>query len=197
MRITVAAAGRLKRAPGKNLCDYYLKRTGKPERQAGISDLNPVEVSESEAGNTAGRKSQEADALLSKLAANTVLVCLNGNGEALDSEGFSGFVQKQADQGIADLCFLIGGPDGLDAALLSSATRRPCSGRMIWPHRLVRVMLAEQIYRTVTMYGESSLSSRMKALHEIRQSLEKWTSVLRICRRVDGCLMPVCQRAKV
>ncbi len=151
MRITLGAVGRLKRAPEKDLCDDYLKRTGKLGRQVGITALNVLEVPESQAGDAAARKSQEAAVLLSKLPSGMVLIGMDERGDALDSPGFSRLIQKQADNGTAELGFVIGGPDGLAPQLLEVATTTLCFGRMTWPHRLVRVMLAEQIYRAVTL----------------------------------------------
>ena len=151
MRITLAAVGRLKRAPEKDLCDDYVKRIGKLGRQAGITAINVVEIPESQSADAATRKSQEADALLSKLPSGLMLIGLDERGDALDSTDFSRLLQKQADNGTAELGFVIGGPDGLSPQLLSAATTTLCFGRMTWPHRLVRVMLTEQIYRAVTL----------------------------------------------
>jgi 23S rRNA (pseudouridine1915-N3)-methyltransferase len=64
---------------------------------------------------------------------------------------FTVLLSRYAAQGIPDLAFLIGGADGHPPAVKSAAAMLLSLGPMTWPHRLVRVMLAEQIYRAVTI----------------------------------------------
>ncbi len=151
MRITIAAVGRLKRAPEKDLCDDYLKRASKLGRQAGISALTILEVPESQQAGASGRKRQEAENLQGKLPAAAKVICLDEHGKAMDTTQFSKLIQSHSDGGTQDLAFVIGGPDGLEPEFLASATTTLSFGRMTWPHRLVRVMLTEQIYRAVTL----------------------------------------------
>ena len=151
MRITIAAVGRLKRAPEKDLCDDYITRTVKLGRQAGITGLQLLEIPESQHAEGAVRKSQEAAQLTGKIPPGARIVCLDERGEAKDTVQFSKLIQKQADAGTQELVFVIGGPDGLDPDFVDAATNTLSFGRMTWPHRLVRVMLTEQIYRAVTL----------------------------------------------
>ncbi len=151
MRISVCAVGRLKRAPETELCSDYLARTEKLGRQVGITKAEIVEVPESQDGQASGRKIQEAGALQAKIAPGAMLICLDENGQNVDSKEFSKIIKKAADDGTSELVFVLGGPDGLDPDLLSSASKTVCFGRMTWPHRLARVMLLEQIYRAVTL----------------------------------------------
>ncbi|MEM7426380.1 MAG: 23S rRNA (pseudouridine(1915)-N(3))-methyltransferase RlmH [Pseudomonadota bacterium] len=151
MRITIAAAGRLKRAPEKDLCDDYLARTAKLGKQAGITAISVVEVPESRQQDAKTRKHDEAAQILAKVPDGARIVCLDENGDARDTSQFCELIRSHADGGTQDLAFLIGGPDGLDPELLRDATTTLSFGRMTWPHRLVRVMLTEQIYRAVTL----------------------------------------------
>ncbi len=151
MRISIATVGRLKRAPEKDLCDDYLKRALKLGRQGGISALQILELPESQHAETAVRKAQEAEQLANKIPAGAKVICLDERGEAKDTAQFSRLVQKHADDGTQELAFVIGGPDGLDPDFVARATTTLSFGRMTWPHRLVRVMLTEQIYRAVTL----------------------------------------------
>jgi 23S rRNA (pseudouridine1915-N3)-methyltransferase len=67
-------------------------------------------------------------------------------GATPDSEGFSRDLERWL--GLSrPLCFLIGGPEGLDASVITRADAVLSLGRLTWPHRLVRVLLAEQIFR--------------------------------------------------
>ena len=81
-----------------------------------------------------------------------MLVALDERGKTLTSREFADRIGAWRDGGTDDLAFVIGGPDGHGAELLGA--RPPCSlalGAMTWPHQLVRIMLAEQLYRAVTI----------------------------------------------
>ena len=69
----------------------------------------------------------------------------------LDSPAFAALLRRSADAGVRDLAFAIGGADGLDPAFRTSADHVVSFGRMVWPHLLVRVMLAEQLYRAASI----------------------------------------------
>lgn len=151
MRITVCAVGRLKRAPEAELCSDYLARAEKLGRQVGISKAEIVEIPEAQDAQANARKTQEAAALTARLSQGAMIICLDENGQLVDSKEFSRIIRDATDGGTSELAFLVGGPDGLGADLLSVATKTLCFGRMTWPHRLARVMLLEQIYRAVTL----------------------------------------------
>lgn len=79
------------------------------------------------------------------------LIALDERGSQLTSGGFADLIRRHLERGTSDLAFLIGGPDGLAEALCKDAALVLSFGSMTWPHRLCRVMLAEQIYRAVTI----------------------------------------------
>lgn len=150
MKITIAAVGRLKAGPERALLDRFVGRADRAGRALGLAvDLR--EIPESAARQADTRKDAEAKALLAALPASGVVVALDEHGKAVDSRGFAGQMAKWRDSGAAALTFLIGGPDGLGAPALDRADLRLAFGRMTWPHQLVRVMLAEQLYRAVTI----------------------------------------------
>ena len=150
MRITIAAVGRLKAGPERELLDRYLDRAGKAGRSLGLS-FAVREFPESRAASAATRKTDEAASVLAAVPAGAILVALDEDGSILDSRGFAGRIGKWRDGGTADLVLAIGGPDGHGEALLSHAAFRLAFGEMTWPHQLVRIMLAEQLYRMVTI----------------------------------------------
>jgi 23S rRNA (pseudouridine1915-N3)-methyltransferase len=78
-------------------------------------------------------------------------VALDQRGETLSSEDFAKLIARERDGGAAQLVFLIGGPDGLTERARAAAGRRLSFGPMVWPHVLARVMLAEQVYRAVSI----------------------------------------------
>lgn len=89
------------------------------------------------------------------LPASAGLLALDERGDDLDSPAFAALLRRMADDGQRDLAFAIGGADGLDAALRDAADRRLSFGRMVWPHMLARVMLAEQLYRAASILAGS------------------------------------------
>jgi 23S rRNA (pseudouridine1915-N3)-methyltransferase len=149
VRIAVVAVGRLARGPEAELVRLYAGRAGAAGRALG---LGPVEVLEVEARKPG--KAAEAEALKPQLADSHIIAC-DEHGAALGSRAFAGEIARLRDAGVRRLAFAIGGADGLDAAVLAQAQGRLAFGPQTWPHALVRVMLAEQLYRAVTILAGS------------------------------------------
>ena len=97
------------------------------------------------------RGRDEADALRAIVSATTAIVALDERGRALDSPGFAVLLGAARDGGHGELAVVIGGADGLDPEYRHGADHVIAFGAMTWPHQLVRVMAAEQIYRAVTI----------------------------------------------
>jgi 23S rRNA (pseudouridine1915-N3)-methyltransferase len=150
MRVTIAAIGRLKAGPERELLDRYLDRAGKAGKRLSLS-FTVREFPESRAATAATRKIEEASAVLAALPAGAMLVALDESGTGLDSRSFAARIGKWRDGGAEDLVLAIGGPDGHGDAILGKAALRLAFGGMTWPHQLVRLMLAEQLYRVVTI----------------------------------------------
>ena len=150
MLITVAAVGKLKAGPERELFDRYVTRSTAAGRGLGLT-FTTRELSESRAASAPARKDQEADAILAALPKQTVVVALDEGGKALDSRAFAERMARWRDEGAGDLAFAIGGPDGHGKVLLDKASLRLAFGPMTWPHQLARLMLAEQLYRAVTI----------------------------------------------
>ncbi|MET3599499.1 23S rRNA (pseudouridine(1915)-N(3))-methyltransferase RlmH [Martelella mangrovi] len=151
MQIGIFAVGRLKSGPEKELVARYLDRLKKTGKAQGIDFTRVNEINESRAGNAATRKREEAQALEATLSPETVLVLLDENGKSFDSPGFSEKIATFRDQGKRAMIFAIGGADGLDPALVERADLTINFGAMTWPHQIVRILLAEQLYRAVTL----------------------------------------------
>ena len=138
------AVGRARDAPVTALFEEYARRSaGWPIRL--------VEVQARDGLPPDRRKEAEADLLLAALPAGAALVALDERGQDLASADFARRLGAWRDQGRRTIAFLIGGPDGLAARVLDRADLRLAFGRQTWPHRLVRVMLAEQLYRAGTI----------------------------------------------
>lgn len=143
MRLRIAAVGRAKGGPEAALVSDYIKRTGKSGRPLG---LGPVELSEIDERKAQGKAAQ-AEALRRACPEGAVLIALDERGDTVTSPQFTDWIAKARDSGAREVCFLIGGADGLDPALAAECRHVLSFGRLVWPHMLARAMLAEQIYR--------------------------------------------------
>jgi 23S rRNA (pseudouridine1915-N3)-methyltransferase len=147
MRILIAAVGRLRGGPEADLTADYLTRATQAGRAIA---LGPCALSEVEAP-VSGDPEREAELLAKLIPKGAVRVALDERGDALASRAFSRKLAQWRDQGAPAAAFLIGGPNGLTPDLRESADAVLAFGPQTWPHRLVRVMLAEQIYRAITI----------------------------------------------
>ena len=80
-----------------------------------------------------------------------LVVALDERGKDLTSRQLAQNIETWRDQGQRDLAFLIGGADGLDKSILPSNTQYIAFGRATWPHKFVRIMIFEQIYRAIAL----------------------------------------------
>ncbi len=151
MRLVVIAVSRLRSGPEQELVDRFTDRIRRAGRQAGINKLDIIEIEESRNQETAGRKRQEAEKLRQSIPAGSFVVALDERGKSLSSRKFSEQFTRWRDAGYPAICFLIGGPDGLESDLRTDANLVLSFGEATWPHKLVRVMLMEQLYRATTL----------------------------------------------
>jgi 23S rRNA (pseudouridine1915-N3)-methyltransferase len=96
-------------------------------------------------------KKKEGETILQWLRKDDYLVALDEKGKQFDSESLSGFIQKRANESVKNLVFLIGGIYGLDEAILKKANYLWSLSQLTFPHQLVRLILAEQVYRACTI----------------------------------------------
>jgi 23S rRNA (pseudouridine1915-N3)-methyltransferase len=150
MRIVVAAVGRLKRGPEVELAERYRERAVKSGRGIGLRSLDIVEIAESRAREAQRRMLEESIALANVIPEGAATVLLDPRGETLDSNSFVKRLRGWNDGG-RDVAFVIGGPDGLAPTLSEGADLHLAFGALTWPHQLVRIMLLEQIYRSITI----------------------------------------------
>ncbi len=151
MRVTLYAVGRMKSGPERDLTARYVDRFKKSGAALGLEFNRIVEMPEGRASNAATRKREEAASLQRALPPDALLMLLDERGKTPDSEAFAAMLRDWRDAGRRDLAIAIGGADGLDSALLRKADAVISFGRMTWPHQLVRILLAEQLYRAATI----------------------------------------------
>ena len=139
MRILLAAVGRWKSGPERDLFDHYAARIADPPTLRQVAEKRPL--------STAELKRREAALLLGQVPDGALTVALDGGGRRLTSTQFADRLCRWRDDGVRDLAFLIGGRDGLDNSVIEGAGLVLSLGPMTWPHLLVPGLLAEQIYR--------------------------------------------------
>ena len=142
MRLHLIAVGRLRAGPEKAMVDDYLQRFERTGRPLG---LGPVSVVEVEDKKNLGMGA-EGELIARALPAGAALVTLDERGKAMTSPEFAALLARLRDAG-REVAFVIGGADGIDPGLRARAEASVSFGAMVWPHMLVRVMLAEQLYR--------------------------------------------------
>lgn len=151
MRLSVIAVGRLKPGPEKLLAGDYLTRAQGMGKKLGIQRIAVTEFAESQASSAEARTAEEARLVAAALPERAFTVVLDERGKTMTSESFSALMKRHLDSGTPDMSFVIGGPDGHAPATRDAAGLLLSFGAMTWPHRLVRVLLFEQIYRAVTL----------------------------------------------
>ena len=151
MRCTIIAVGRLKSGPERELYERYHKRFDSLARGIGLGALKLVELSESRAGSAKARCDEEARQISTKLVDAASLIALDERGRSMPSSEFAAMLEKMRDAGTKEMCFAIGGPDGLGDAVRMQARSALSFGRLTLPHGLARVVLAEQLYRAATI----------------------------------------------
>ena len=140
MRIIIAAVGRFRKGPERDLFDTYAKRTH------WRIDLKEVEAKERMSGLE--RQKQEGELLQRAIPHGATVIALDERGIAQSSKELALTLENWQNQGQSTFVFLIGGADGFDKSVRKRADLLLSFGAVTWPHMLVRAMLAEQIYRT-------------------------------------------------
>lgn len=139
MRLWLAAVGRVKPGPELDLFTLYGKRLAAPLTVREVEEKRPLPTPE--------RMAREAELLLAAIPPQAVVVALDERGKSVGSVDFANRLTRWRDDGVADLAFLIGGADGHGQAVRDRAAWLLSFGAMTWPHMLVRVLLAEQLWR--------------------------------------------------
>jgi 23S rRNA (pseudouridine1915-N3)-methyltransferase len=151
MRVHLCAVGRLRAGPEQALIDDYLTRFDRTGRTLGLTWGGLSEVEDRKGGGMLA----EADLLRRAVPRGARLWVLDERGVQMTSPEFADQMADLRDAGQGDLAICIGGADGLAPDLRAEAGLAISFGRMVWPHMLVRVMLAEQLYRAASILSGS------------------------------------------
>lgn len=149
MKLAILAIGRSGRGPEADLATDYAGRATAAGRPLGLGPLDLVDLDPRKPG-----KVPEAELILAAAEGAHLIAC-DERGKTYSSRAFADHIARLRDQGERRLVFAIGGADGLDASVLSAARSTLAFGPQTWPHALARAMLAEQLYRAVTILAGS------------------------------------------
>jgi 23S rRNA (pseudouridine1915-N3)-methyltransferase len=131
-RVNIIAVGRLKEASWRHACDDYYKRCSRL-----------IQIKEKEARDLRGLKAE--------ILPRSFIILLDERGKQYTSRSFAALLQDLLEKALSDITFIIGGPDGVDDEVRRTANITLSLGTMTFAHRIVRVMLAEQLYRAVSI----------------------------------------------
>lgn len=145
MKLSILAIGKPGRGPEATLAADYARRASLAGRALGLGPLDLVDLEPRKAGQAA-----EADLILAAAEGAHLIAC-DERGKTLSSRAFATHVAELRDRGERHLAFAIGGADGLDPRVGGAAASTLAFGPQTWPHALARAMLAEQLYRAVTI----------------------------------------------
>ena len=149
MRLTLAAIGKPGRGAEAQLAEDYARRATLAGRPLGLGPLELLDLEPRKPGAAA------EGALLLEAAEGAYLVACDERGKAWRSRDFADWIGTLRDQGERRLVFAIGGADGHDRQVRAAARATLAFGPQTWPHALARAMLAEQLYRAVTILAGS------------------------------------------
>lgn len=151
MKLFIGAVGRMKNGPEKLMFNDYFNRCNKAGSKIGLGPVQLAEITEAKNPHTAERQRLEAEGLNKMPIGNSRIIVLDETGKSLSSVAFSKQLESWRDDGVRQASFLIGGPDGLDSSVIKNADIVLSFGAMTWPHMMARILLVEQLYRSISL----------------------------------------------
>ena len=139
MRITILAVGKIRHGIFNQLYEHYASRL---RWEVILHEIEPLSQK-----NPHQRCMDEAIRLLALVPDNAQIVTLDESGKVISSRELASWKGRQIEEGIKDICLIIGGAQGLESSILLKSHLIIALGRATWPHLLVRGMIAEQLYR--------------------------------------------------
>ncbi|MEQ7155000.1 23S rRNA (pseudouridine(1915)-N(3))-methyltransferase RlmH [Brevundimonas aurifodinae] len=149
MKLALIAIGKAGRGPEATLATDYAARATAAGRALGLGPCDLIDLEPRKPG-----KAPEAELILTAAEGAHLIAC-DERGRSYSSRAFANHIATLRDRGERRLAFAIGGADGLDTSVLAAAGSTVAFGPQTWPHALARAMLAEQVYRAVTILAGS------------------------------------------
>ena len=144
MKLTILAVGQMRGQAEQPLYETYAKRIAQSGKQVALDGLALIEIKEQKTAN------EKLEAALAARPA-AFIIALDERGKQMDSRQWAGQLADWRDSGIADVIFVLGAADGLSAAVRARANSQLSLGPMTWPHMLARVLVAEQLWRALSI----------------------------------------------
>ncbi|MEO1028313.1 MAG: 23S rRNA (pseudouridine(1915)-N(3))-methyltransferase RlmH [Pseudomonadota bacterium] len=145
MKLSLIAVGSMKSGPERELFDDYAARFRRTGQGLGFREFRDIEV------DSGGGLNKEGERILAKLPTSAMAYRLDEHGKSLGSVDFANTLARLRDDGVPELVFLIGGAEGYSREVRKAVPQTLAFGVQTWPHRLVRAMLAEQLYRAASI----------------------------------------------
>ncbi|WDI32902.1 23S rRNA (pseudouridine(1915)-N(3))-methyltransferase RlmH [Hyphococcus flavus] len=150
MRLIIAAVGKMRSAPGAAMVEDYLNRSAGMGKSLGFSAIKLFEKEAPKSLSGAALTDREGELLIGAVPERAEVAVLDERGKNFSSESMAEYLDHLRLAG-RDVAFLIGGADGHGSDVKGRADKLISFGAATWPHMLVRVMLAEQLYRAITI----------------------------------------------
>lgn len=131
----------------KSLTEEYIKRSKRfiPIEIKELPDIKNRSLSQPE------RKEREGEQILNEIGAQDQMILLDENGKEYSSRGFAAFIEEKMQKAPRRLYLVIGGPYGFSDAVYQAANGLISLSQMTFSHQMVRLFLAEQVYRACTI----------------------------------------------
>lgn len=150
MRIKVIAVGKIKENYFNDAILEYKKRLST------MCDLNLIEVKEVNFDDINRNINDEGKNILDRVEANDFLISLEIKGKELESTELASFIENHYTFDSRVLTFVIGGSNGLSEEVIKRSNMHLSFGRFTYPHQLMRVILLEQIYRSMMIINNKA-----------------------------------------
>ena len=151
MKIILRAGGVIRSGPEREMIDDYLQRAQGLARSTGFLSVEEQQVDL----RSAKSRAKETQMLLGDISAGAKLVIFDERGKTPTSRQISTQFANWRDDGIGQLVLVIGGADGFEPSSIPAGTTRWAFGPQTWPHKMVRMMAAEQIYRALSILART------------------------------------------
>jgi len=151
VRIVLRCGGIIRQGPERDLIDDYLKRANGLTRTCGFQSLTEDQIDLKKEKN----RSDQTRKLLNEIPSSTMRVLLDERGKTLTSRQMAASLEGFKTDGFTECQIIIGPADGFDPKLIQPGTAKWAFGVQTWPHKLIRVMLAEQVYRALSILAST------------------------------------------
>jgi len=151
VKITLRAGGVIRSGPEREMIDDYLQRAQGLARATGFLSVEEQQVDL----RSAKSRQAETQTLLGDMPAGAKLVIFDERGKTPSSRQISKHIANWRDDGISQLVLVIGGADGFEPSAIPPGTTRWAFGPQTWPHKMVRLMASEQIYRALSILART------------------------------------------